>query len=159
MQLVQDFCAHISGHWWERLKPDKPFALSFVEIVPDAATHTVKMKGNVYNKKGEFSATWESVACCVNLSERKIFYYWQGRNPLHLNQPYEGFGEVSFHEFSGRIDSGVGFFSDTNLTDMKSTTKKSFEFRRSAASEIKVMEEGNDELISEMVRKKLGRAA
>jgi len=59
-------------------------------------------------------------------------------------------------ESANGIDSGVGFFSDTNVTDMKSTTKKSVEFRRSTAAEIQVMQEGKDQSASEMVRKKLG---
>ena len=155
MQSLQDFCSRISGHWWERIKPDEPSAISFVEIRPDLATSTVKMKGNAYSRDGELAAVWESIASCINPSERKIFYYWEGRHPSRPNEPYEGFGEISFHEFSNRIDSGVGIFSDTNVTDMKSTTKKSVEFRRSAEPEIQVMQEGNDKFISEMVRKKL----
>ena len=155
MQSLQDFCSRISGHWWERIKPDEPSAISFVEIRPDSATSTVKMKGNAYSRDGKLAAVWESIASCINPSERKIFYYWEGRHPSRPNEPYEGFGEISFHDFSDRIDSGVGIFSDTNVTDMKSTTKKSVEFRRSAAPEIQVMQEGNDKFISEMVRKKL----
>lgn len=156
VQSLQDFCNRISGHWWERLRPDEPSAISFVEIRPDSAKSTVKMKGKAYSRDGEFSGTWESVATCIDPSERKIFYYWEGRYPSRPNEPYEGFGEISFHEFSNRIDSGVGIFSNTNVTDMKSTTKKSVEFRRSAEPEIQVMQEGNDKSISEMVRKKLG---
>jgi hypothetical protein len=59
---LQDFCSRISGHWWERIKPDEPCAISFVEMRPDSATSTVKMKGNVYGRDGEFVAVWESIA-------------------------------------------------------------------------------------------------
>jgi hypothetical protein len=155
-QSAHDFCNRISGHWWERIRPDEPSAISFVEIRPDPATNTVKMKGRAYSTAGELAAIWESVASCINLSERRLFYYWKGWHPLRPNEPYEGFGEVSFHGSSNRIDSAVGFFSDTNLTDMKSTTKKSVEFRRSTETEIQVMREGNEKSIAEMVRTRLG---
>lgn len=157
VQSLRDFCSRISGHWWERIEPDEPSAVSFIEIHPDRATSTVKMKGNAYTKAGELVAIWESVASCVNPNERKVFYYWKGWHPSRPNEPYEGFGEMSFHEFSNGIDSGVGVFSDTNVTDMKNTTKKSVEFRRTLAPETQVMQGGNHKLISEMVRKKLGQ--
>ncbi len=156
VQAMQDFFSRISGHWWERIIPDESSAISFVEIRPDGATSTVKMKGTAYTKAGVLAANWESVASCINPAERKVFYYWKGLHPARPKEPFEGFGEISFREFSNRFDSGDGVFSDTNVIDMKSTTKKSVEFRRSAPSEIQVMLEGNDKLISEMVRKKLG---
>lgn len=153
---AHDFCDRISGHWWERIRPDDSSAISYVEIRPDPATNTVKMKGRAYSSAGELAAEWESVASCINVSERKLFYYWKGWHPSRSNEPYEGFGEVSFHDSASRVDSAVGFFSDTNLTDMKSTTKKSVEFRRSAETEITVMRGGDKNSIAEMVRKLLG---
>ena len=153
---LQDFCNRISGHWWERIKPDEPSAISFVEINPDLATNTIKMKGSSYNRDGELAAIWETVASCINISERKIFYYWKGLHPSRPSEPYEGFGEISFNESPDRIDRGVGFFSDTNITDMESTTRKFVEFQRSIEQDIQVLQEGNIKLISELIRKRLG---
>jgi hypothetical protein len=155
LQSLQEFANRISGNWWERITPDEPSAISFVEIQPDPATSTVKMKGNAYNKSGELAAIWESVASCLNTSEKKIFYYWKGWHPLRPTEPYEGFGEISFHDSPEGIDSGVGFYSDTNLTDMKSTTKKSVEFRRSEDPDRQLMLGGNNKPIAAMVRMKL----
>jgi hypothetical protein len=155
-QLLQDFCSRISGYWWERIRPDVPSAISFVEIGADPATNTVKMKGKAYGKDGMLAAMWESVASCINVSERKMFYYWKGWHPTRPNEPYEGFGEISFHESANGIDSGVGIFSDTNVTDVKSTTKKSVEFWRSVEAEVQIMQRGDDQSASEMIRKKLG---
>ena len=122
-------------------------------------TNTVRIKGTAYRRDGEVSAIWETVATCINPNDRKVFYYWKGWHPSRQNEPYEGFGEISFHESDERIDDGVGFFSDTNLTDMKTTTKKSVEFRRSTAQENQVMKEGDSKLISKLIRKKLGLAS
>ncbi len=154
-QPLLDFSRRICGHWWEYIRPDEPFALSFVEIHPYAAAGTVKMKGTAYSKEGVPVALWESLASCINLSERKIFYYWKGWHPARPTEPYEGFGEISFHQSPAMIDSGVGFFSDTNLTNMQSTTRKSVEFRRAMEPEIQAVRHGANTAIAEMVRRKL----
>jgi hypothetical protein len=155
-QSLRDFCERISGYWWERIVPDEPSAISFVAITADPATSMVKMKGKAYNRHGKLAAMWETVASCVNASESKMFYYWKGWHPARPNELYEGFGEVSFHESGNVIDSGVGIFSDTNVTDVKSTTRKSIELRRSSAPETQVMQNGDESSTAEMVRKKLG---
>lgn len=154
-QELQEFRSRISGYWWERITPNEPCALSFVEISPDSATGTVKLKGSAYTPEGNFSANWESVASCINFSERKVFYYWKGIHPSHPNEPYEGFGEISFRKTIDRISSGVGFYSDTNVTDMKSTTRKTAEFWRGEKDEEQTMHGHNKKLISELVQRKL----
>lgn len=156
LQSAQNFSRRIAGYWWERIQPDEPSAISMVEIYPDPATYAVKMKGNVYNKRGELTAFWESVACCINTAEGKLFYYWKGWHPLRPNEPYEGFGEISFNQSTDVIDSGMGFFSDTNLTNMKSTTKKSIVFRRCEEQDIHIMRTGKDKSVSELILAQLG---
>lgn len=152
---IQKFCERISGNWWEKITPDKPISISFVKIWPDPATLSVKLNGSAFNNNGELAAFWESVATCIKLNENKIFYYWRGWHPSRPNEPYEGFGEISFQLSSQSSDSGYGFFSDTNLTDMKSTTRKSIELRRSSKRESEVMAKSDKKSVSEMALKKL----
>lgn len=90
-------------------------------------TETVKIKGDSFNGNGELVAIWESIATCINPSQRLVFYYWKGWHPIAPNDPYEGFGQISFHE---SLHNGFGVFSDTNLTDWKTTTRKSVIFER-----------------------------
>jgi hypothetical protein len=156
-EQLQKFCNDISGYWWERIKPDEPSALSFVEISPYPATGTVKMIGRTYSRLGEASADWDTAASCVNVNERKVFYYWRGWHPSRPNEPYEGFGEISFRGANDQVDSGVGFFSDTNITDMKSTTKKAVEFRRSSEREVKLMKQ-NDSVTGDLIKERLRSA-
>lgn len=151
----QAFCLAVSGYWWERIVPGDASAISFVEIRPETATASLKMKGNAYTATGELVAVWETVASCVNPAESKIFYYWEGHHPARPNEPYEGFGEISFQDFAGGLNSGTGIFSDSNLTDMKSTTRKSVEFRRSTSSETTLMQAGDPRQVAELVRGKL----
>ena len=158
IRSTQEFCQQISGHWWERIHSEESrtsSAISFFEIRPDHTTNTVKMNGRAYTMDGMLWANWESVASCVNPNERKVFYYWKGLHPSRPNEPFEGFGEISFREFSNQIDSGDGVFSDTNIMDIRSTRKKSIALRRGSASEVQVMKEGNNDLVSEMVRNQL----
>lgn len=152
---LQDFCRSITGQWWQRIIPDESSAIAFLEIRLNPTTNTIRMSGRAYSKSGEPAAFWESVASCINLSERKIFYYWKGWYSSRPNEPYEGFGEISFPDSSKQVDSGAGYFSDTNVTDMKSTTRKSFEIRRSAGPEIQVMLADDREPIAALIRKKL----
>ena len=154
----QDFGSQIKGYWWEHITADGPSALSFVEIRPDLATGAVKLDGRAYTKEGELAATWESVASCINAGERKVFYYWKGVHPPHIKKGrFEGFGEITFREFSGQIDGGDGAFSDTNMSDTTSTTLKYVEFRRCSDGEAQTMQGDDEPAKLDLVRKRLSR--
>jgi len=155
IKKLYDFCARVSGSWWEKITPAKSSALSFVELRADAATNSIKMKGKAYDGNGKLAAYWESVASCINPNERIMFYHWKGWHPARPNDPYEGFGEISFHESAKRFESGAGTFFDSNIKDMKSTTRKSVEFRRCTDTDIRVIQEGNEKEISDIVLNRL----
>ncbi len=155
IKKLYDFCARVSGSWWEKITPVKSSALSFVELRADATTSSIKMKGRAYDRDGKLAAYWESVASCINPIERIMFYHWKGWHPARPNDPYEGFGEISFHESTKRFESGAGTFFDLNIKNMKSMTRKSVEFQRCVDTDIRVFHKGNEEEISEMVLKKL----
>ena len=150
-QPLQEFSSRISGYWWESIMQGST-SISLVEIRLDTATGTVKMKGKGYNNEGALSSVWESVASCINPGERKVFYYWKGWHTSHPNEAYEGFGEISFDQ-ADHIERAVGFFSDTNLTDMKTTTRKSIEFRRCPEADIQVMLNGNNSEIAKLINR------
>ena len=106
----------------------------------------------MYGVSGELAAQWGSIASCVKLSDRKVFYYWQGQYVARPNQKYEGLGENIFYD-SGNDASG--HFSDTNLSDLKSATLKSSKFTRSSVPEAKVLRSGDDKSILTPVKEKL----
>lgn len=140
---ADEFRRQISGYWWERIIPDVPSALSFVEVSLDTATNGLILKGQAYSRSGELPAIWDTMATCINSHDRKVFYYWRGWHPSRPQEPYEGFGEISFHE------------ARSNVIDMKSTTRKSADFRRSTDEEATQMRSGNGKLIADLVRIKL----
>lgn len=152
---LQDFCARLEGYWWENIKQDEVSALSFLEIRADPSSGTVKLQGKAYDKQGQLAANWESVASCVNLPDRKLFYYWRGLHPSRPNEPYEGFGELSLESVDGRIDKGSGFFFDCKVTEMALTTRKSFTLQRASKKECTIMHGDDAEAVTALVRQQL----
>jgi hypothetical protein len=125
-------------------------AVSYVTIERDPATNTVKLRGQGYGRDGVLAAPWDSVASCINLDDRKVFYYWRGSVAERPGEPFEGFGEIAFRG----PDSGDGVFSDTNLTNLKGTTKKSAVLRRCTPEEVGEMQ-GGDQRVASLIQKKL----
>jgi hypothetical protein len=152
LEELRHFCKAVSGDWWEKVTPREPTAISHVEITPYLGMTTVKLKGEAYAGDGSFAADWESVASCVNPQDRKIFYQWRGIHPARPQEPFEGFGEMDFHE---SLDKATGAFLDTNLTNWASTTKKTIVCIRSSKPESETMENGDARAIAELVQKKL----
>jgi hypothetical protein len=151
MRQVHEFCGLIVGDWWQKLTPEKLAALSFVEIRVDSSTGTIKMAGRAYGRNGKLAANWETEASCIRAGEAKVFYYWKGHLPLQPNKRYEGFGELTFHESNGQLNRGDGLFSDTSLTDLKSTTMKSALLRRCTEQESRVLLTGDNRQIGELI--------
>lgn len=151
---VQEFVNSVTGYWWETITPAGVSAISFVEMNPDKSTGTLKMKGHAYDVEGKHVANWESVAACVNPTERKIFYYWRGWHPSTPNDNYEGLGEISFNVSNKGIDSGVGVFSDSNLSDMKTTSRKSIQCRRVPLAEVDIMQAGDQQAVRNLLATK-----
>ena len=150
---LRSFCQRVAGRWWSfRADVD---SLGFVGIAPDETTGTVIVSGRSYDPDGNLVTVWDTTASCINLKGNKLYYYWTGWYPRRPAEPYEGFGEMSFHDSAGRSDTGFGIFSDMNLTDVKSTTRKSSDYRRCTTQEIDVMQEGDSDRIGALVREKL----
>ncbi len=153
---AEEFCNKFAGCWWETITPSEPSALSFISVRPHPATGTVRMLGRAYSKDGKISVNWESVACCVNPDENKIFYYWTGIHPSTPGERHEGFGEISLYESSSGINRGDGIFSNTNLTEVASVTKRSVRLSRCTEKEVAVMRSDDSKQVTELVLTKLG---
>lgn len=153
-EQLNRFCENAIGYWWS-LKHTETTVLGFVSITPEAATNTLKMSGNNYDTNGSLESHWESMASCINLSTKKLYYYWTGWHSARPADPYEGIGELSFQESSGRFETAIGVFSDTNLTDIRSTTKKSSISKRCSEQDAKEMLAGDTDRIAALIRKRL----
>lgn len=149
------FCRELAGCWWEAIKPDDASALSLMNICPDPASSGLKLSGKAYDLQGNLNAVWESLASCINPGEKKLFYYWRGWHPAKPNEPFEGFGELVFQNSGSGIHNGMGVFSDTNLTQLNSTTRKTVQLHRATADEAALLQQTNARTVAEHIRQKL----
>jgi hypothetical protein len=151
-----EFAKDIEGYWWETISPNESSAISFTVIVPDPVRNTIRMKGTAYKKDCELGADWETIATCLNPDQKKVFYYWSGLYSDRPSENYQGFGEITFNKEGELVDRGNGFFSDTNLTDLSGTVKKSSRWRRCSSEDAAIMKGEDVQKIVELLRAKIG---
>ena len=155
-QQLRAFRERAAGFWWS-LGADSG-SVGFATIAPDESNVTLSVNGLVYDASGDIIANWDTTASCINLKQRKLYYYWEGRWTKRPLEQYLGFGEITFKDSLDRIDRAIGLFWDTNLGDIKSTTKKSSRFVRCADQrEIDTMRGGDEGSIGRLVRQQLER--
>lgn len=147
------FCKKISGHWLNT--GANIGTVGFVHVIFDKSFGLVMIKGRSFNVNGEPAAVWESKASCIYLQAKKLYYYWDGYHVSKPNEKSEGFGEVSFLETSGTYNNANGIFSDTNFTNLTSTTKKMSRWKRCTEKEEKILSEGSGAEIGYLVKEKL----
>lgn len=151
---LQEFSEKISRYWWQKITPGEPGKVSFVFIRPDLPTNTVRMGGKTYGPDGKLLGRWETTACCIKLSEKKVFYYWKGIHRPH--EVYEGFGEVSFAEQAGEMTTASGLFFDANISDMSKIARRSTDLWPATDSDIETMLGHNDEEKADLIQKAVG---
>lgn len=149
------FASKLSGWWWEKISPAGESAISTLEIRWDRASATLKLQGAAYDQSGKRTALWESLGCCVNANDGKLFYYWRGWYPNRPHDSYEGVGEITFNHDQTTIDRGVGFFSDSCVADIQSTTRRATDLSRCQADELAVVKGGESQQLAHLVQKKL----
>jgi hypothetical protein len=150
-----EFTDRIVGYWWERITPDSASALSVVRITRNPFANTVRLDGIAYGLEGEIAANWDSVATCLHVPDRKVFYYWSGYHPPGDGweyAEYEGFGEMTFRGPAERLDNGSAVFSSTKLADAKDSVRKTAVLRRLTAKEIAIIDENDSSKVQALVR-------
>jgi len=152
-----DFCNKITGHWWERIKPDDNIALCFLTIQYDAALLMLKLEGRSFNKDGDYVAFWESKSSGIHFDEQRLFYSWEGWHPSTPSSPYEGSGEIRFFGADDIFMQGNGIFSKLNISDLKTIQKNGFELRRCTQEEVDIMDSKNREGISKQIVDKISQ--
>jgi hypothetical protein len=86
-RTVRDFCDQVAGYWWEHIHPNDAYAISFLQIEPDPAANTIRIKGRTFDLDGGLAAIWEAVAACINRDQKKVFYYRRGWHPKTSTDP------------------------------------------------------------------------
>jgi hypothetical protein len=148
------FRDQICGCWWNRLEPRDPDRLAIAHITPDTDCGSVRLHGTSYDREGNVTAKWESVATCLHVNERKLFYYWRGSKPQAPKGRFEGFGEIAFHGTNERLHSANSMFSDTDLADVEKTVMKHARFWRLTEADAAVLSAGDPAHISRLIRER-----
>ena len=146
-----EFCNKITGHWWERIKPDEKVALSFLTIEYDEELLILKMQGRAFDNSGDHVANWKSISSDIHFDKEKVFYFWEGWHPSNPSSPYEGSGEIDFFGLEQVYTEGNGLFSKLNISDLKSTVKSAFELSRCNQPEVDIMDSKDKERITRLI--------
>lgn len=153
-RTTRDFCEQIAGNWWECVVPVDGTALSWISIKAHPAENMVVLSGHGYDQAGVRFSTWSSVASCVNATENKVFYHWEGYQVAEPEKRYHGFGQISLQANGEKVDSGEGYFFDARLHD-KTFMTKSFRLRRSTDSSDEAILRSDTKATAALIRKKI----
>jgi hypothetical protein len=149
------FRSQICGYWWDQLEPPDPHRLGVAHIFSDPESPWVRFEGTAYDPEGHVLANWESVATCLNVTERKLFYYWRGNKPLVPGGRFEGFGEISFQGTGDTLHSAKSMFSDANLAQAGQIVMKQARLWRVSEEEAETLSRtGRPGEIARLVRKR-----
>lgn len=151
---MREFCEQIDGNWWECVTPVDGTALSWIVIKAHPVENMVMLRGEGFDQNGVRFSTWSSVASCVNATENKVFYHWEGYQVAEPEKRYHGFGQIAFLGHGAKVDSGEGFFFDARLHDRVFTTK-SFRLRRSTDASDETTLRAEPKGAAALIRKKI----
>lgn len=159
IQELRDFCSRAQGYWLSSgVEPDTE-SVGIVEFLKDDLMNTLALTGRAYNRNGQLITTWQSVASCINLKQKRLYYFWEGD---HSNKPgdrFEGFGDITFFDTSEALfQNGKGTFFDKNLSDVKSATVKRTDFYRCTEAQVTgIRRENNRQWMSGLVQEAMAR--
>jgi hypothetical protein len=137
----------ISGQWWQYvLNIEEGSVVSLLDIFQSDDIAHWQINGKAWTKDGKSIAIFWSRAVALDIKDRKLFYYWEGKHPFDKSIPaFFGVGEIEFAKQKiGNILKADGWYSETPLINLNETVRKSTKYVRAGEEEVRVTE-GNDE--------------
>lgn len=106
----------IKGLWIERYVIDEKINIGYglIEIIYEANSQTLHLKGNVYDSTGKAFANWASKTVYTDRNKKSIFYIYDGEF-MDKRLSGNGYGKLDFSNSSNNSDiilSGTGCFED-----------------------------------------------
>jgi len=150
---LKAFFKSVEGYWWT-IGGD-PDSIGFASLTPSGVGQTLSLKGRSFGMDGSVVAHWDSVASCVYLEKKKLYYFWEGRWTGKGESPNEGFGEIVFYNTENQANSGLSIYFDRNLGNVESTIKKECDYHRCTDKEARDFEGGDKIKIAALVKDKL----
>ena len=156
---IRNFCSRVKGYWLSSGVAPGTTSLGIVEFVEDELMNTLSLFGRAYNLQGQLIATWQTIASCINLKQKRLYYYWEGDHSEKPGDRFEGFGEFTFFDSANELFlTGKNAFFDKNLSDIKSATMKRSDLRRCSEEEVSnIRSENNGKWIASLVQKENAR--
>lgn len=156
-----DFCAAITGAWWEKVGHPTGSRLSLFTIAPDPLSGHVVLEGTSYGDDGDRCALWKSEMARLYPDDRRVTYLWRGTHPRpgYSHLKFHGYGSFDFVQSadpSAQLMAGSGDFWDVVEADPGKTMMKPVELRRvTKESELQTMSTGNTKAKRDLVGKVL----
>lgn len=131
----------ISGHWWQFVvNTDAGAIVSLLNVYYSVFSLAWKVSGTSWTSEGKSIATYWSRATTFDTSNRKLFYYWEGKHPFEEAIPeFFGVGEIQFNDpGTGSISMADGWYSASPL-NLNATVRKSTIYMRASESDVQVV--------------------
>jgi hypothetical protein len=136
-RLVTHFCERIAGSWWGRQWSEDEVRLALFRITAEAGFNTVQVSGDTFDSEGRLFGRWKSVATGIQVSDRTLFFSWEGTHPtISPGESFKGFGQYTFKHVVGIYEQGNGLFADIHVGRKKAALWKSVELRRVNAADL-----------------------
>lgn len=136
----------VSGHWWQYVvNMEEGSVISILRIFQDEISSQWQINGKAWDKDGKSRAIFWSRAVAIDVRDRKLFYYWEGKHPFNKSIPiFYGVGEIQIEDLSSSKNLRAdGWFSETPLINPDETKRKSTKYFKAEKDDIKIIE-GND---------------
>ena len=136
--------SRIEGPWWqfsltERSLPE-PSAVSLLRI-ERSRDGSLAITGRSWREDGGLSATYRSEAARERADGPGVFYYWQGERHRDPNAPQlNGVGEIRLET----ADRASGYFTTRSDADPQLNARTSGIYVRADASDVGILDGGND---------------
>ena len=117
----------------------------------------MKVSGDAWDIEGKKIARFWSKAVAVDQSEQKLFYYWEGEHPYHLDTPrFFGVGEIFWESDMMHASPTLqGWFSVYPLEKLDSSMRKSTEYRLATEAETQIVNGVDKSALKKLINDKV----
>lgn len=164
---IMDWCAtaassveqQVIGHWWQYVVNLKEGSVvSLMSIIPAIESSRWKVAGRAWTCEGKGIAEYWSRAVALDVRDRKLFYYWEGKHPFDKSIPlFFGVGEIEFDEpLSGSVSTAKGWYSESPLAELDQTVRRSTKYVRAKDGDIQVIQGSDQEALKSLISVRVG---
>jgi hypothetical protein len=145
----------VEGLWWQlsltARSEVEPSAVSLLRIARER-DGGLKVTGRSWQEDGTLSARYWSEAASERRDPSGIFYFWNGERPRDPDAPQlEGTGQIMVES----ADRATGWWTTRSDRDPTLRARTAGVYLRAEASDLQVLESGNDEERADLIAQRL----